>query len=56
VTRHGHAELHGSIGSERAPGVLEILVSGKVIGTGKTFQDALRDAQATLSRLLAVAG
>jgi len=50
------AELTGSMGSSVAPGTLEILVSGRVVGTGATFQDALRDAQATLSCVLATAG
>jgi len=50
------AELTGSMGSSVAPGTLEILVSGRVVGTGATFQDALRDAQATLSCVLARAG
>jgi len=45
------ANIDGDFGGE-----LRILVSGRVIGTGATFQDALRDAQTRLSGLLAVAG
>jgi len=37
-------------------GQLRILVSGRVVGTGSTFQEALQAAQRTLARVLTVAG
>lgn len=51
----GAATISGSIGSARGPGVLEIRVDGRTIGTGPNFSAALADASKKLSGFSVVA-
>jgi hypothetical protein len=39
------ATVAGSIGSERGPGEIRILLDDRIIGTGPTFEAALQAAQ-----------
>ncbi len=38
----GAATITGSIGSRRGPGELRIVVDGRTLGTGRTFEQALQ--------------
>jgi hypothetical protein len=42
------ARITGSAGSCRKPGVLEIRVDGRTIGSGSSFVQALHDASGTM--------
>jgi len=50
------AMLAGSMGSDTALGDVRIQVNGRTVGTGQTFQEALRTAVKTMSGIVAVAG
>ena len=43
------AELDGSIGSPQQPGIIKIVLDGRTIGVGGSFQEALSDAQRALA-------
>jgi len=40
------AALFGSLGSRRGPGVVEIRVEGRTLGSGASFEQALQDVTA----------
>lgn len=44
------AELAGSIGSERKPGAIRIVLDDRTIGSGPSFETALQAAQRTAAR------
>lgn len=51
-----NAALTGSLASTTAAGSVCIQINGRTVGSGQTFQEALQDAQLTMSGVVAVAG
>jgi len=46
-----NAELAGQMGTPTKPGDVQIILDGRPIGIGRTFEDAFQRAQTTVRRL-----